>query len=421
MSAARLYLFDDARARAWAPFTLTRPVGELRFGCLTQRERAERVLSACAAAGHLSLGALIGFDEPDAAPVVDASDIRADDVRVLLSSRAVPARFDPGVLDGAARLTIDGATVGWVLTPGTALPPEATLLEPTTDVAGAAIELAGSVLAGPWNLVAGTPGRIARDVADLFADDQEPAGVVRIGDGRLSLGEGAEVEPGVIVDTRRGPVRLEDGARAEGPARLVGPLWIGRDSVVFGGPVGTSSIGPVCKVRGEIADSVLLGFVNKAHDGHLGHAMLGRWVNLGAGTINSDLKNNYRTVRVWTPDGEVDTGLVKVGCFLGDHVKTGIGTLLNTGAVVGAGSNVFGGLMPPTVVPPFSWGAGGDLVDVPVRQVPRDRGGRDGAARSGAHPGSAAHPRPGVAKPPAPAVPADDGAPGAADESRRAG
>ena len=103
--------------------------------------------------------------------------------------------------------------------------------------------------------------------------------------------------------------------------------------------------------------------MNKAHDGHIGHAVLGRWVNLGAFTTNSDLKNNYRDVRVWTPDGELDTGLMKVGCFLGDHVKTGIGTVLNTGSILGAGTNVFGGTMPPTVVPPFSWGAGTDLRD----------------------------------------------------------
>jgi hypothetical protein len=86
-------------------------------------------------------------------------------------------------------------------------------------------------------------------------------------------------------------------------------------------------------------------------------------VNLGAGSTNSDLKNNYGTVKVWSPDGEEDTGLIKVGCFLGDHVKTSIGTLLNTGTVVGAGTNVFGGAMPPTMVPPFSWGTGADLRD----------------------------------------------------------
>jgi UDP-N-acetylglucosamine diphosphorylase/glucosamine-1-phosphate N-acetyltransferase len=358
----RFYLFDDARARGWAPFTLTRPVGELRFGCLTQRERAERLLAA-RCSGHLSRSALVGFDEPDAAPVVDPSSVDAEATRVLLSSRSVPDGLELGGRLDAARLTIGGTTVGWVIPAGASLPAEATILDPTRDTDGPAIEVGGRVLGGPWDLVAGTPARIAGDVTELFADDHAPDGVVRIGRGVLSLGEGAEVEPGVIVDTRHGPVRLEDGARVEGPARLVGPLWIGRDSVVFGGGVGKSSIGPVCKVRGEIADSVLLGFVNKAHDGHLGHAMLGRWVNLGAGTINSDLKNNYRTVRVWTPGGEEDTDLVKVGCFLGDHVKTGIGTMLNTGAVIGAGSNVFGGLMPPSVVPPFSWGAGRDLTE----------------------------------------------------------
>jgi UDP-N-acetylglucosamine diphosphorylase / glucose-1-phosphate thymidylyltransferase / UDP-N-acetylgalactosamine diphosphorylase / glucosamine-1-phosphate N-acetyltransferase / galactosamine-1-phosphate N-acetyltransferase len=101
--------------------------------------------------------------------------------------------------------------------------------------------------------------------------------------------------------------------------------------------------------------------VNKAHDGHIGHAYLGAWVNLGAFTTNSDLKNNYGTVRLWTPAGEADTGEIKMGCFLGDHVKTGIGLLLNTGTVVGAGSNLYGAEMPPRYVPPFSWGTGEDL------------------------------------------------------------
>jgi hypothetical protein len=108
---------------------------------------------------------------------------------------------------------------------------------------------------------------------------------------------------------------------------------------------------------------VILGYSNKAHDGFLGHAYLGRWVNLGAFTTNSDLKNNYGPVRVGGAAGPVDTGLLKVGCFLGDHVKTGIGTLLNTGSVVGAGTNLFGGEMPPTWVPPFSWGSGSRLTE----------------------------------------------------------
>ena len=360
MSGNRLYLFDDGRARRWAPFTLTRPAGELRYGCLTARERAERVFGL-PCSGHLSRPALMGFDETGAAPVVQRGDV-ADGTRILLSSRAVPAFRSPGPLP-PGRLTIGGRTVGWVLAPGAPLPDDDVLRDPEGASEGPAVELGGEVLARPWHLVSGTPGRVAQDVAALFGESPLPAGVVRIGEGALSMGAGAEVEPGVVLDTRNGPIRLDDGVRVEGPARLTGPLYVARGTVLLGGSVGTSSIGPVCKVRGEVADSVLLGFSNKAHDGHLGHAFLGRWVNLGAGTTNSDLKNNYGTVRVWTLDGEEDTGSIKVGCFLGDHVKTGIGTLLSTGTVVGAGSNVFGGAMPPTAVPPFSWGTGTELRD----------------------------------------------------------
>lgn len=362
MSEARLYLFDDGKARRWAPFTLTRPMGELRYGCLTPRERAERVFGM-PCSGHLSRRALAGFDEPGAAPVVQREDIPTDGPLLLLSSRAVPEFQEPPRDRGPGRLTIGGETVGWRLDPGTPLPSDAVLREPWTHNVGPALEMEGEILGRPWHLVAGTPARITKDVIKLFLDDHEPEGVIRIGKPELSMSAEADIEPGVVVDTRAGPVRLDDGVRVEGPARLVGPLYLGRDTVVFGGHVGTSSVGPVCRIRGEVAESVLLGFVNKAHDGHLGHAMLGRWVNLGAGTINSDLKNNYGSVRVWTPDGEEDTGLIKVGCFLGDHVKTGIGTVLNTGTVVGAGSNVFGGVMPPKVVPPFSWASGADLRD----------------------------------------------------------
>src|SRR5690606_15922626 len=107
-----------------------------------------------------------------------------------------------------------------------------------------------------------------------------------------------------------------------------------------------------------------VGYVNKQHDGHIGHAYLGRWVNLGAETTNSDLKNNYGPVRLWTPDrGDADTGQVKLGALVGDHVKTGIGTLLNTGTVVGAGSNIYGSHMHARFVPPFSWGTADDYVE----------------------------------------------------------
>src|SRR5690606_22524167 len=293
----RLHLFDDAPARAWAPFSDCRPVGELLFGCTTTRARAERAFGR-PCEGHLSGAALAGFDEPDSAPVVEASLIGMGGTRILLSSRCAlfgpPARLPAG----PSRLTVDGRTVGWVVPDGAPLPDEEVLLDPVRADGGEPFELEGVVLEAPWDLVRRNPEAIARDVGRLFERSPTPDGVHVLGDCGLSLGAGATIEPGVVVDTRGGPVRLDEGARVEGPARLTGPLYVGAGSTVFGGHVATSSIGPVCKVRGEIADSVLVGFTNKAHDGYLGHALVGRWVNLGAFTTNSDLKNNYGAVTV---------------------------------------------------------------------------------------------------------------------------
>jgi UDP-N-acetylglucosamine diphosphorylase/glucosamine-1-phosphate N-acetyltransferase len=133
---------------------------------------------------------------------------------------------------------------------------------------------------------------------------------------------------------------------------------------LLGGSFTAVSVGPACKVRGELEETIVLGHSNKAHDGFIGHSLIGRWVNLGANTTNSDLKNNYSSVRVWTPAGERDTGERKIGCFVGDHAKTAIGTLLNTGTVVGPGANLFGSGMPPKYVRPFSWGGGLALHDL---------------------------------------------------------
>ncbi len=363
MSPPRLYLFDDATARSWAPFSLTRPVGELLYGVLTLRARAEGALGV-RCAGHLSGDVLAGFDEPGAAPAFAHEDVPTAGVRIFLSSRAVlDLQGAPRDLPAPARLEVDGEPVGCVVPDGTPCPAEEALARPAALGDGPTLQLPGAVLNRPWDLMAGNAERIARDFETFWKDQPDPrdAGVHRVGDGGFSLGDGAEVEPGVVLDLRDGPIRIDDGAKVRGPARLTGPLYVGRDTFVLGGRVGTSSIGPVCRIHGELTDSVVLGYTNKAHDGHIGHAVLGTWVNLGAFTTNSDLKNNYGSVRVPTPDGSIDTGLIKVGSFLGDHVKTGIGTLLNTGSVVGAGSNVFGGMMPPTFVPPFSWGAGADL------------------------------------------------------------
>jgi UDP-N-acetylglucosamine diphosphorylase/glucosamine-1-phosphate N-acetyltransferase len=174
----------------------------------------------------------------------------------------------------------------------------------------------------------------------------------------------AAIEPFVLFDVSAGPIWIEQGVTIRAFTRLAGPAWIGRSTTILGGNVSASSIGPHCKVRGEIEATVIHGYSNKAHDGFLGHAYVGRWVNLGALTTNSDLKNNYGTVRIWTPDGETDTGEKKIGCLLGDHVKTAIGTMFGTGTVVGAGANVFGAEPPPKYVPPFAWGNPVDAWDL---------------------------------------------------------
>jgi UDP-N-acetylglucosamine diphosphorylase/glucosamine-1-phosphate N-acetyltransferase len=122
--------------------------------------------------------------------------------------------------------------------------------------------------------------------------------------------------------------------------------------------VASSSIGDHCKVRGEFSSSVVLSHSNKGHAGFVGHSYLGRWVNLGAMTTTSNLKNTYGPVQLWTPTGLRDTGQQFLGTLFGDHAKTGIGTMLSTGTVIGAGANVFGANMPPRVVPPFAWGDG---------------------------------------------------------------
>jgi UDP-N-acetylglucosamine diphosphorylase/glucosamine-1-phosphate N-acetyltransferase len=352
-----LVLFDDAVAAGWKPFTWTRPAGELIFGGCTIRERAERV-TATDCVGHVAPH-LAGFDDADAAPVIDASST-ADDARIYLSSRFVPdwdARVE--VSSDGCVFVCAGEVVGCAV-PAGAVPPEVDFFrDPANRTTGRRVDLAGRVLTGVWELVTGHDAQLAVDMDRLVGDDVDevPAGVSVVGpsDAGLRIAGNVTIEPGVVIDCSAGPVLLEDGVSIRAFTRLAGPARIGSGTTLLGGTFESVVIGPHCKVRGELESSVVLGYSNKAHDGFIGHSVIGRWVNLGALTTNSDLKNNYGNVRITTPAGEVDTRSMKVGCFIGDHVKTAIGTMLNTGTVIGPGSNIFGG-MPPKAVPPFSWG-----------------------------------------------------------------
>ncbi|OGG02602.1 MAG: hypothetical protein A3F83_15945 [Candidatus Glassbacteria bacterium RIFCSPLOWO2_12_FULL_58_11] len=180
--------------------------------------------------------------------------------------------------------------------------------------------------------------------------------------GRLYIAREAEVQPGVVIDTRGGPVTIESGSVIFPQSRIEGPCYLGPGTQIFRGHIREGcSFGPVCRVGGEVEESIIQGYSNKYHDGFLGHAYLGEWVNLGAMTTNSDLKNDYNTVEMYMQDASgkwsfVNTGDSKVGCFIGDHTKTSIGTLLNTGSHIGVMTLLMAdGRVLPKFIPSFSW------------------------------------------------------------------
>ena len=355
-----VYLYDDKRARTFQPFALTRPTGELRAGALLVRERWSRLLGA-PLAGHVTSPRLAGFSERGAPPVLEKEQIPA-------GSWLVNARFAPALeripLGDALRA---GSRIAAVrLTDAVSLDAlaEGSLeLESLAPKATSTTEVGGWWMDDVWAYV--------RELAEMLGSDLPilgaslPSGVPRtaIGVGKhpVFVAEGAVVEPSVCFDTTLGPILICAGAYVQAFTRLVGPLYVGEHSILTTDRISGSSIGDTCKVHGELSGSIMTGHSNKGHDGFVGHSMFGRWVNIGAGTITSNLKNTYGPVHLWTPEGERDTGMQFLGTFFGDHVKTAIGTRIVTGCVLGAGANVFGSEMMPKVVAPFSWGEAGDF------------------------------------------------------------
>lgn len=366
MPGPHLLLFDDETARGWEPFASTRPAAELRVGAGTLRERAERALGH-AALGTLGAPHLLDFEDPGAAPVLTPDAVPRDAPVLYWCSRALLDWSERVRLpEPPALLTVAGAPAGWYARPGDPVP-ERFLHE--LDPAGApvrSVDVTGRWLEHVWDLVTLGPGQLLRDLlaAGGPLPGELPPGVHLLGDHPVVMGAGTRLEPGVVIDAREGPVWIGDQVEVRAFTRIEGPAAFGPHTRVLGGSLSAVSTGPHTNLCGEVSEATILGYCNKAHDGYLGHAYVGRWVNLGAFTTNSDLKNTYGSVRVWTPAGERDTGAAKIGCFIGDHVKTGIGTLLTTGAVIGAGSVLFGSAMPPPHVPSFSWGEGSDLETV---------------------------------------------------------
>lgn len=390
-----LVFYDDARARTFEPFALSRPLCEMRVGALLVRERWEMALRGTSArfvgAPHLA-----GFVE-EGAPRFEQGVIPAG--TVLVNSRAaitlahpmltamikedakalVPHRswYVNGVL---AALQLHAELDSSLLQDGTATLEEIAKLQSRdsdidsrahpTEVAAqqadtARVDVPGIWLEEVWDIIRHLTPLLNEDIPALAAHlkcgkltANEPFTTIGTVSGHpVYVEDGALVESRTYFDTSLGPILLRAGASVQAFTRVVGPCYVGRNSTVMGDRISGSAIGDVCRVHGELSATVFLGYSNKGHDGFVGHSIVGRWVNMGAGTITSNLKNTYGSVALWTPSGVRDTGLQFLGTLFGDHAKTGIGMRLTTGCVLGMAANVFDS-MTPKVVEPFAWGSG---------------------------------------------------------------
>ncbi|MDQ8155139.1 MAG: putative sugar nucleotidyl transferase [Gemmatimonadota bacterium] len=358
-----IILYEDAAARALEPFALLRPLTEMRAGAVLVRERWEP-LAHGEVAGRVGAPHLDSFDETGTPPTVSGL-IPAG--TIIANARFLPALGAP--LDDATAWTADGRVLAVRL--AESLDPQRladgtlaleSLVRPGTTPA----VMRGWWIDYAWDFIRHLTSMLAADISAMgptlaTRELRHLDGVQVVGAHPVYIEDGAVVEPFVLLDAQQGPLLVRHGAHVQAFARLCGPSYVGVDSVVHAGRVAACSIGEQCRVHGEASVSLFVGQANKAHDGFVGHSVIGRWANLGAGTTTSNLKNSYGPVQAWTPHGVRDTGMQFLGALIGDHAKLAIGTLLRTGSVVGAGASVFESSLRTSVVPPFAWG--GDTVE----------------------------------------------------------
>jgi UDP-N-acetylglucosamine diphosphorylase/glucosamine-1-phosphate N-acetyltransferase len=370
----RICFFEDKNWRQFLPLTYLRPVYSLRAGILPLFRRVERFfeqpeISLC------SRGLL--------APVISA-EFRDYPVNIIKRREGQTVLFLNGRLRDYGNLPelVDktrlvtkftnqqGALVAMSFPDASVggLPSIATqdqyveYLQKNGGEAGE-METNATLYDWCWDLVADIDKEIADDFTHLrknLAKSERVKvhdGVFALNADQIHLGSGVEILPGSFIDASHGPVFIGDNTRVESQVAIYGPCYIGPNSVVVAGKISGSSIGHTCRVGGEVEESVFQSYVNKYHAGFIGHSYVGSWVNFGAMTTNSDLKNNYSTIQVSVGGQLRDTGSIKIGSFVGDHTKFGIGTLLNTGINVGVCCNIYGGtLITDREVPSFRWG-----------------------------------------------------------------
>lgn len=368
-----LILFEDRHWPNLSPLTDLLPVPALAFGASDLASRWRRAVDAPLVAIQARPGAMNVWRE---APGLAAFNLGAANEVLAVNAAALPGPwlaaaagvpaptlFTSGDRLVAARLVT--ATVAPGLGRGEGFEAYISSLGlPRYAVEARLITWPWQVI--EWNVAAlsedltGIRGSIGGDVHRLAAV-YEPE--------RVTVEHGARVDAYAVLDGREGPIHIGADAVVLPHTVVVGPCAVGAGTHLLGGSIGRSTIGPGCRIAGEVDESVWQGWANKRHHGFVGHSVIGEWTNLGALTTTSDLKNNYGTVRAHAGGREVDSGLIKLGSIIGGAVKTGIGTLLPTGAVVGTGSHLFGGgRYAPKHLPAFSWWDGERLSEYQIEK-----------------------------------------------------
>lgn len=340
-------LYDGASRNNLLPFTYTRPVADIRVGIMSIREKWEFLLGVTTySLTHSYLKDKYPHTGKQGSRVlIDASYIPGEKL-----AQSVQA-LQPGQI-----LYDDDRIIA------TCMEEDFEKLE-VSEYESVQYDGELTRLEHLWDIFILNAREIEEDFRRITAGRKSqpvPEGVWTVNKENIFIEEGAEVMPGVVLNASGGSIYLGKNSIVMEGAMIRGAFALGEHSQIKMGAkiYGGTTIGPQSKVGGEVNNSVFFGYANKAHDGFLGNSVIGEWCNLGAGTNNSNLKNNYASVKIWSYEQQrfEDTGLQFCGLFMGDHSKAGIDTMFNTGTVVGVSANVFGANFPRNFIPSFSWG-----------------------------------------------------------------
>ncbi len=349
MSNTTIILFDDKRREHLLPLTFTRPVADIRIGILTIKEKWEQVMET--SCGYLTVDYLSKKFTTGSA----GSNI------LLINGGVIPSSE---LANQIKNLELNSALThkGAVIAARTASIPALEAILPQLFTNCIEIEEPLFQVERPWDIFSKNGIALEKDF-ELITKGRKSAPISKtnqvIRPERVFIEHGATVEC-AILNASTGPIYIAKDAEIMEGSIVRGPFSLGEHSALKMGAkiYGPTTIGPHSKVGGEVNNSVIFGFSNKAHDGFLGNSVLGEWCNLGADTNNSNLKNNYAPVKLWDYSTErfANTGLQFCGLIMGDHSKCGINTMFNTGTVVGVSANIFGSGFPRNFIPSFSWG-----------------------------------------------------------------